>query len=106
MPLATYVWFETRVVTFATAPLSGIGPEQTIVMMFIEALADVWPMFLFVAPAIWWAATMSCDVKSLYQDVRSFDQELKSLDRNVKALDRDISVIKSDLAEIKLVIVK
>ena len=54
-------------------------------MMFIEALVDVWPMFLFVGAAIWWAATMS---------------------RDVKALDRDISGIRSDLAEIKLAIVK
>ena len=75
-------------------------------MMFIEALVDVWPMFLFVGAAIWWAATMSRDVKALYLDVRSLDQDLKSLDRDVKALDRDISCIRSDLAEIKLAIVK
>ena len=68
-------------------------------MMFIEALVDVWPMFLFVGAAIWWAATMSRDMKALYLDVRSLDQDLKSLDR-------DISGIRSDLAEIKLAIVK
>ena len=106
MPLATYVWLETRVVTFATAPWSGIGPERIIVMMFIEALVDIWPMFLFVGAAIWWAATTGRDVKSQYQDILSFNQDLKSLDRDVKALDRDNSVVKSDLAEIKLAIVK
>ena len=97
------------------SPFRGIetDPEGVIEMMFIEALVDVWPMFLFVGAAIWWAATMSRDVKALYLDVRSFDQDLKSLDqdlksldRDVKALDRDISGIRSDLAEIKLAIVK
>ena len=90
------------------SPFRGIetDPEGVIEMMFIEALVDVWPMFLFVGAAIWWAATMSRDVKALYLDVRSLDQDLKSLDRDVKALDRDISGIRSDLAEIKLAIVK
>ena len=90
------------------SPFRGIetDPEGVIEMMFIEALVDVWPMFLFVGASIWWAATMSRDVKALYLDVRSLDQDLKSLDRDVKALDRDISGIRSDLAEIKLAIVK
>ena len=61
-------------------------------MNMLHDLAQVGPAIAFIGVAIWWAATISRNVKSLEVDVLG----LKS----------DMSGLKTDVAEIKAAVLK
>lgn len=61
-------------------------------MDVLRYLVEVWPIVVFMGVAIWWAATISRDVKSLKRDIERIE------------LGNDR--LRSDLIEIKAAVLK
>ena len=82
-------------------------------MDMLHDLAKVWPVMGFLGVALWWAATISRDVKSLEVDMLGVKSDVSDLKTDMAAVKTDIatvktelSTLKNDVAEIKAAILK
>ena len=70
-------------------------------MDMLHDLARVWPAIAFIGVAIWWAATISRDVKSLEVYVLGLKGDMSGLKTDVAVLKTDVAVLKADMATVK-----
>ena len=78
-------------------------------MRLLDMLHDparVWPAIAFIGVAIWWAATISRDVKSLEFDALGLKGDMSGLKTDVAVLKADMATVKTDVAEIKAAVLK
>ena len=75
-------------------------------MDMLHDLARVWPAIAFSGAAIWWAATISRDVKSPEVDVLGLKGDMSGLKTDVAVLKADMATVKTDIAEIKAAVLK
>jgi len=72
----------------------------------LHDLARVWPAIAFIGVAIWWAATISRDVKSLEVDVLGLKGDMSGPKTDVAVLKAGMATFKTDIAEIKAAVPK
>ncbi|MGC6454172.1 MAG: hypothetical protein ACON31_09695 [Candidatus Puniceispirillaceae bacterium] len=75
--------------------------ERMTNMDVLRDLVEVWPIVVFVGVAVWWAASISRDVKSLEGDMLGLKSDVSDLKTDVTALKTDMSLVKSDVAGLK-----
>ena len=75
-------------------------------MDMLHVLTRVWPAIASIGIAIWWAAAISRDGKSLEVDVLGLKGDMSSLKTDVETLKADVAMVKTDIAEIKAAVLK
>ena len=75
--------------------------ERMTNMDVLRDLVEVWPIVVFVGVAVWSAASISRDVKSLEGDMLGLKSDVSDLKTDVTALKTDMSLVKSDVAGLK-----
>lgn len=75
-------------------------------MDMLHDLAKVWPVIAFLGVAIWWAASISRDVKSLEGDMFGLKSDVSDLKTDMAAVKPGLLGLKSDVAEIKAAVLK
>ena len=75
--------------------------ERMTNMDVLRDLVEVWPIVVFVGVAVWWAASISRDVKSLEGDMVGLKGDVSDLKTDVTALKTDVAGLKTDMALVK-----
>ena len=75
-------------------------------MDMLYDLARVWPAIASIGVAIWRAAAIRRDGKSLEVDLLGLKGDMSSLKTDGETLKADMAMVKTDIAEIKAAVLK